>query len=80
MRRPTTLARIFQPFLPPPSLLVNPALVERFSSRNSIELSSLMRAKIETRLEEKEGREGRKEEEVEEGTSLRDRMTFLMRN
>lgn len=77
MRRPTTLARIFQPFLPPPSPLVNPALVERFSSRNSIELSSLMRAKIETRLEEKEGR---KEREVEEGTSLRDRMTFLMRN
>lgn len=77
MRRPTTLARIFQPFLPPPSPLVNPALVERFSARNSIELSSLMRAKIETRLEEKEGR---KEREVEEGTSLRDRMTFLMRN
>lgn len=79
MRQPTTLARIFQPFLPPPSPLVNLAL-ERFSSRNSIELSSLMRAKIETRLEEKEGREGRKEREVEEGTSLRDRMTFLMRN
>lgn len=79
MRRPTTLARIFQPFLLPPSPLVNLAL-ERFSSRNSIELSSLMRAKIETRLEEKEGREGRKEREVEEGTSLRDRMTFLMRN
>lgn len=77
MRRPTTLARIFQPFLPPPSPLVNLALVERFSARNSIELSSLMRAKIETRLEEKEGR---KEREVEEGTSLRDRMTFLMRN
>lgn len=77
MRQPTTLARIFQPFLPPPSPLVNLALVERFSARNSIELSSLMRAKIETRLEEKEGR---KEREVEEGTSLRDRMTFLMRN